>query len=169
MAITANIAVTPPIDGVVYARSVPLTSTEAVLSDGVQVAANIPVVQGQEIVAVVSLTINGLIVGNNAYVVLQTDLNDTWVDLAWLVATHSQGTARWVLCAGGCGTINNSFQQSRGVGAFPTPQTVGSNQAPLGSRIRFVGKATLISGSSSIAGTTPQVLANILYRIQNPI
>lgn len=165
----ASITPTAPTDGLAYATQVPLTTTEAVLGDAAQVPAVIPVQEGQTIVAVCKLTVNGLLVGNNAYVVLQTDLGDgTWIDVAWLVWTGSQGTATFVLCGGGIGAMNNAFQQVRQVGQFPVVQAPGSNQLPLGGRCRFVGKATLISGSSSVAGTTPQVLVDISYALQGP-
>ncbi len=168
-----NVNITPaaPTDGIVYANQVPLTPTEATLFGGVgaQSPDPIPVEYGQTLVAVVKLTINGLIVGNNAYVVMQTDLGDgTWIDVAWVVSISGQGTATFVLCGGGIGAMNNAFAQSRQVGSPPTPQAAGSNAVPLGGRVRFVGKATLISGSSSIAGATPQVLANITYKLQTP-
>lgn len=166
---TANITPLALTDGIVYANNVPLTSTEAVLGDARQVPSVIPIADGQTIVAVVTAVINGLITGNNTYVVMQTDLgNNTWVDVAWLVWTGGQGQAVFVLCGGGLGAMNNAFQQSRVAGAFPTPQAVGSNAVPLGGRVRFVGRATLLSGSSSIAGTTPSVLVTITYRIQHP-
>lgn len=165
----ANITPTPSVGGIRYANNVPLTSTEAVLGDALQTPALIPIIEGQTIVAVVKLTINGLIVGNNSYVFLQTDLGDgTWIDVAWLVTTHGQGTRTFVLCGGGLGAMNNAFEQSRQVGQFPQPQAPSSNAVPLGGRCRFVGRATLISGSSSIAGSTPQVLTTITYRLQHP-
>lgn len=164
-----NINPTALIDGVLYCQSVPLTTTEATLGDALKTPTIISIVAGQTIVAIVKLTINGLIVGSNAYVVMQTDLGDgTWIDVAWLVSIHSQGTATFVLCGGGLGAMNNAFQQSRAAGAFPQPQAAGSNAVPLGGRVRFVGRATLISGSSSVAGTTPQVLATITYKLQTP-
>ena len=157
-------------DGVVYANSVPLTTTEATIGDGVQVPSGlIPIIEGQTIVAVVKLVINGLIVGNLAYVIMQTDLGDgTWIDVAWLVSTGGQGASTFVLCGGGLGQMNNAFAVTRTVGSPPTPQAAGSNVVPLGGRVRFVGKATLVSGSSSVAGTTPQVLTTITYRLQQP-
>ena len=165
----ANIVPIALTDGVRYATGVPLTTTEAALGDAAQVPALIPIAEGQTIVAVVTLVINGLITGSNAYVVLQTDLGDgAWIDVAWLVWTGGQGTATFVLCGGGLGAMNNAFQQVRQPGQFPVVQAVGSNAVPLGGRVRFVGKATLISGSSSIAGTTPQVLTTITYRLQQP-
>lgn len=169
MSIVANITPTAPTDGVLYASGVPLTTTEAHLGDGLKTPDPVAIAEGQTIVAVVKLTINGLITGSNAYVVLQTDLGDgTWIDVAWVVWTGGQGTATFVLCGGGLGAMNNAFQQARQAGQPPNPQAAGSNAVPLGGRVQFVGKATLISGSSSVPGTTPQVLATITYRLQNP-
>ena len=165
----ANIVPTAQTDGIVYAASVPLTTTEAVLGDALQVATVIPIVDGQTIVAVVRLSINGLIVGNNTYIVLQTDMGDgVWVDVAWIVWTGSQSTATFVICGGGLGAMNNAFQQSRQSGSSPTPQANGSNAVPLGGRVRFVGKTTQVGGSSSVAGTTTSVSATITYRLQHP-
>ena len=163
----ANIVPTAESDGIVYATSVPLTGTEAVLGDAAQVPTVIPVIEGQTIVAVVKLTINGIIVGQNSYVVMQTDLGDgTWIDVAWAVWTGSQGTGTFVLCGGGLGAMNNAFQQSRQSGQFPSSSS--SNAVPLGGRVRFVGKATAVGGSSSVAGTTAGVSATVTYKLQRP-
>ncbi len=163
-----NITPTPALtDGIRYALLVPLTTTEATIGDGLQSDPIIPIIEGQTIVAVVKFTVNGLIVGNVAYVILQTDLGDgTWIDVAWLVWNGGQGKATFVLCGGGLGAMNNAFAVTRDVGQLPSP--LGSNAVPLGGRVRFAGKATLVSGSSSIAGTTPQVLTTITYKIQTP-
>lgn len=165
----ANIVPTALIDGIAYATGVALTSTEAVLGDSVQVPSVIPIIEGQTIVAVVNLSINGLVVANNTYVVLQTDLGDgTWIDVAWLVWTGGQGSATFVLCGGGLGAMNNAFQQSRQSGSSPTPQANGSNAVPLGGRVRFVGKSMFTGGSSSVAGETTSVSATITYRLATP-
>lgn len=165
----ANIIPTALTDGIVYASAVPLTTTEAALGDAAQVPSVIPVVDGQTIVAVVRLSINGLIVGNTTYVILQTDLGDgTWIDVAWIVWTGNQGSATFVICGGGLGAMNNAFQQTRQSGNPPTVQANGSNAVPLGGRVRFVGKTTQVGGSSSVAGTTTSVSATITYRLQHP-
>lgn len=164
----ANIVPTAESDGIVYANAVPLTSTEASLGDG-NTPDPVPVPAGQTIVAVVKLTINGFVTGNSTYVVLQTDLGDgTWIDVAWLFSNQVQGTATFVLCGGGLGAMNNAFQQSRNSGQVPTPQASGSNQVPLGGRVRFVGKTVMTSGSSIAQGSTSIVTATVTYRIQNP-
>ncbi len=166
----ANIVPTASTDGIPYSISVPLTSTEADLNGGTNVpTAPIGIAEGQSIVAVVKLAINGLIVGNNTYIVMQTDLGDgTWIDVAWIVWTGSQGNATFVLCGGGLGVMNNAFQQSRSSGQPPTPQANGSNAVPLGGRVRFVGKTTQVGGSSSLAGVTTAVSATITYKLQYP-
>ncbi len=167
----ANIIPTAETDGLIYSNGVPLTTTEADLWGGPNAVLPDPigVAEGQTIVAVVKFVINGLITGNNSYVILQTDLGDgTWIDVAWIVWTGGQGAATFVLCGGGLGAMNNAFQQLRTPGSPPTVQANGSNAVPLGGRVRFVGKASLISGSSSVAGTTPQVLTTITYRLQTP-
>src|SRR4051812_7228334 len=100
-------------DGVVYATAVPLTATEAALGDAASTPALIAVIEGQTLVAVVKLSVTGFITGNNSYVVMQTDLGDgTWIDVAWIVWTGTQGSATFVLCGGGVGAMNNAFQQS---------------------------------------------------------
>lgn len=159
-----NIIPETPADGTVYASAVPLTSTEAVLGDGIAVGTVIPTTFGQAIVATIRLSINGLIVANNSYVVMQMDMGDgIWVDMNWLVWTGSQGTATFVFSNGVAGA--NSFQQSRQSGQFPQPQAVGSNQLCLGGRIRFVGRSTAVGGSSSLAGVTTSVSATISYKL----
>lgn len=162
-----NITPTAQTDGVAYSVSVPLTSTEADLNGGtgVQITAPIPTNFGEAISAVVQLSINGLVVGNNTYVVMQMDMGDgVWVDLCWLVWTGSQGTATFVMSNGIAGA--NVIQQTRSSGQPPTPQANGSNQMALGGRIRFVGKSIMVGGSSSLAGVTTSVSATIRYRLQ---
>lgn len=169
-----NIAPQPGTDGIPYCTAVPLTAQEADLGDGLLTPKPIAVVEGQTIMAVVLLTVNGSIVNSNAYVVMQTNVgtfaNPQWVDVAWLVnaGTNLVGTFVYVLCGGGLGAMNNAFQQTRQSGGFPTPQTQGSNACPLGGQVRFVGKALAALGSSSIAGTQAGLQATITYRLQMP-
>ena len=166
---TANIIPTAESDGVVYANAVPLTSTEAALGDGLVTPAVISVVAGQTIVAVVRLTINGIITANSTYVVMQTDLGDgTWIDVAWLFWNSTQVPGTFVLCGGGLGAMNNAFQQSRNSGQVPQPQANGSNAVPLGGRVRFVGKTVMAGGSSSAAGVSTSVSVTITYKLQSP-
>lgn len=162
-----NIVPTALIDGVVYASATPLTSTEASLNSGTT-PDPIPVIEGQEIVAVVKLTVAGIVVTNSTYIVMQTDLGDgTWIDVAWLFTTIKQGTATFVLCGGGRGQMNNAFQQSRDSGQPPTPQANGSVAVSLGGRVRFVGK-TVVSGGSALSGVTTIVAATITYKLSTP-
>lgn len=169
MTTTANIVPTAGSDGLTYCTTVPLTATEADLGDGLLTPRPVAVEYGQVIVAVVQLSVNGLIVGNNTYVVMQTDLGDgVWVDAAWVVWTGTQGSATFVLCGGGLGAQNNAFQQSRGVGQPPVVQANGSNVVPLGGRVRFVGKTTMVGGSSSLSGVTTAVSATIKYKLMVP-
>ena len=166
---TANIIPTAPTDGIVYSNAVPLTPTEASLGDALQIPSVIPIVDGQTIVAVVKMTVNGIITGNSTFLFLQTDLGDgTWIDVAWCFFNGTQGTATFVLCGGGLGAMNNAFQQSRQASATPTPQASGSNAVPLGGRVRFTGFTKVTGGSSSVAGTAATVSATITYRIQHP-
>ena len=157
-------------DGVIYATSVPLVSTEASLGDGLLTPDPIAIAEGQTIVAVVQLTINGHIIANNSYVFLQTDLGDgNWVDVAWcrFTATDQSTPAIFVLSGGGIGAMNNVFTQ-RKASAAPATQGSGSNAVPLGGRVRFSGFTVSSGGSSSVFGTAAGVLATITYRLQQP-
>lgn len=169
MVTAANITPQAPTDGILYGTSVPLTATEAALGDGLVTPAIIPIIEGQAIVAVVRLTINGHVTGQNTFVVLQTDLGDgTWIDVAWAFWKDTDGSATFVLCGGGLGAMNNAFQQSRRASSAPATQANGSNAVPLGGRCRITGFATTSGGSSSISGTTAGVLATVTYKLQQP-
>ena len=164
-----NITPQAPTDGILYASAVPLTPTEAALGDALVTPAIIPIIEGQTIVAVVQLSANGVITGNSTFVFLQTDLGDgSWVDVAWCFWSNVTGSARFVLCGGGLGAMNNAFQQSRAEGAAPTPQANGSNACPLGGRVRFSGYTRMIGGSSSAPGVATVVSATITYKLQHP-
>lgn len=169
MATYANIKPLSDSDGVIYATSVPLTSTEADLYNTVGGIGNpnvdpIVVPYGQSIQAVVQLVVSGAPGGNLTYVVMQSDLGDgVWVDVCWCLYTQTNNPGTFVFTAGAGGAVNNSFQQSRTTGNAPASS--GSNQMILGSRIRFVGKSVLSGGSSYSQGGFAGVLATIRYRI----
>lgn len=168
---TANINPTAMTDGVVYGTNVPLTPTEASLGGGTT-PDPIPVVEGQTIFAIVKVTVQGHVSGNNSYIFLQTDLGDgTWVDVAWCQITNTDigpnNPKVFMLCGGGLGAMNNSLSQ-RNAGATPAVQGNGSNAIPLGGRCRFSGFLQSSGGSSSLAGTPATVLATITYRLQTP-
>lgn len=163
-----NLIPTAPTDGIAYATSVPLTSTEAVLGDALEVPTIIPTTYGEAVVAVVQLTANGIVVGNSTYVVLQQDMgNGVWVDLCWCFWTGVQGSATFVFSNGIAGA--NVFQQSRNSGQVPLAsggaQGSGSNQMTLGGRLRFVGKTVMTGGSSSAPGVSTSVTATIHYKL----
>ncbi len=160
---TANINPTAGSDGVPYSTAVPLTSAEADLNGGTNVPTGpIATEFGAAIVAVVTLTINGIVTANNSYIVMQQDLGDgVWVDMNWAVWTGSQGSATFVFSNGVAGA--DTFQQTRLPGA--PPASSGSNQLTLGGRIRFVGKSNFAGGSSSLSGVTTAVLATIKYKL----
>lgn len=165
---SANIVPTAPTEGIPYCTAVPITPPEAMLGDGLKTPALIPVTEGQTIVAVVELSVNGHITGNNTFVFLQTDLGDgVWVDVAWCNTKITDGSATFVLCGGGIGAMNNAFGPLRKSGSAPTTQANGSNAVPLGGRCRFTGFSALTGGSSSIAGTVPLVAATITYKLQH--
>lgn len=162
---TANIIPTAESDGILYSNSVPLTSTEADLGDNLVSPHPIPTSFNEAIVAVITLTINGIVTANNTYIVLQMDMGDgVWVDMNWIVWTGNQGSAVFVMSNGIAGA--NVFQQSRQVGQVPILQANGQNQLSLGGRLRFIGKSFFAGGSSSIAGITTSVSATIRYRLQ---
>lgn len=165
MAHPLNITPEAPIDGVLYASGVPLTTTEAVLGDGLKTPVLIPTTFGAAIVAVIQLNIDGFITGNSTYIVMQIDLNGdgVWVDLNWLFWNQVQGSAKFVFSNGVAGA--NTFQQSRNAGSVPNPQASGSNQMTLGGRIRFVGRTVMTGGSSSTLGLMTQVTATITYKL----
>ena len=165
----ANIVPTAETDGILYANAVPLTTTEANLGDAAVTPALIAVSEGQTIVAVVKLSINGFVTGNSTFVFLQTDLGDgTWIDVAWCFFNSVQAPGTFVLCGGGLGAMNNAFEQARKSGSAPATQASGSNAVPLGGRMRFTGFTRMTGGSSSAAGVSTQVTATITYRLQNP-
>lgn len=156
-------------DGILYASGVPLTSTEAALGDATQTPALIGIADGQTIVAVVRLSITGVIVANSSFVFLQTDLGDgTWIDVAWCFYNSTQVPRTFVLCGGGLGAMNNAFEQSRQSGSAPATQANGSNAVPLGGRCRFTGFSKPAGGSSNAPGLNTNVLATITYRLQHP-
>jgi hypothetical protein len=167
----ANILPTPLTDGIPYATGVPLVTTEADLGDGLKTPRPIAVVEGQTVVAVVQLTTQGHVSGNNSYVFMQTDLGDgNWIDVAWcqFTKTDQYAPALFVLCGGGLGAMNNAFGPQRQPGSAPSAQGSGSNAVPLGGRVRFTGFGTSSGGSSSLAGTYSGTFATITYRLQAP-
>mgnify|MGYP001604634380 CR=1 FL=1 len=162
-----NIVPTASTDGLVYASAVPLTPSEADLFGGT--GANsldpFPTLYTEAILTIVQLSINGIIVANSTYIVMQQDMGDgVWVDMNWLFWNGTQGTATFVFSNGVAGA--NTFQQSRNAGSVPNPQANGSNQVALGGRMRFVGQTKMTSGSSSAPGVTTQVTVTIKYRLQ---
>lgn len=164
-----NIIPTAATEGIKYAAAVPLTMIEAVLGDAAQVPTVIPVIEGQTIVAVVELSINGIITSNSTFVFMQTDLgNGVWVDVAWCYFNKTQAPATFVLSGGGLGAMNNAFEQARNSNSAPAAQANGSNQVPLGGRVRFTGFTHMTGGSSSAPGVATQVTVTITYKLQHP-
>src|SRR5437016_3757201 len=135
----ANIIPKAPLDGLLYASSVSLSGTEVDLYNQTN-ADPPPLIYNAAIVASVEMALSGSPASNTAYVVLQTDMGDgMWYDAAWGISTITTGNANFLLSAGVGGA--NSLQQTRAAGTAPSSN--GSNQFPLGGRIRFVGKAAL--------------------------
>jgi hypothetical protein len=149
-------------DGVPYANSAVLPGAEADLYNGVG-GDPIGLPYSVAFLADVLFTAQGPISSQTAYVVAQTDLGDgNWIDVAWCQFTGTSGTGLFVLSGGATGA--NSFQQSRAVGT--SPGSGGSNQIPLGGRLRFVGKCSLTASTSSSSGSAgSQVTVSIRYRL----
>lgn len=164
-----SITPTPLTDGVLYCTSAPITPTEAILGDDVATPKITPVTEGQTVIAVVRLAVNGHLNSGNTYVFLQTDLGDgLWVDVAWCNTQIRDGAVTFVLCGGGIGAMNNAFGPLRNSSSAPATQASGSNAVPLGGRIRFTGLSFLAGGSSSLFGTVPLVQATITFKLQQP-
>ena len=172
MSIYANIAPTPQTGGLFYSQGMVIPAAEGELGNQPgSLAPPIATLYGQAITAIIELSTVGAVLTNSTYVVMQTDLGDgVWIDLAWCTWTGT-GTAKFCLADGMDGA--NSFQV-RTQGVAPTPAN-GSNQMPLGGRIRFVGKSTVTTAaasssssakaasSSAAPAVTPGVLATIKY------
>lgn len=166
-----NIVPTALVDGVLHASSSPLTSTEATLGN-TGTPDPIPIIEGQEILAIGVLTVNGKVISQNTYIMMQTDLNGdgNWIDVAWFFDnTLLQGSKTFVLTGGGRGLMNNSFVQSRQVGSAPATQASGSNAVIVGGRVRFTGKTLIGGGGSSVsAGLSNLLTCNITYKLTVP-
>jgi hypothetical protein len=160
MPVYANINVTASTDGLPYtspALAIPATAADNDLfNQPSPVQGPVPVRANQAVVALVQLTIAGGPATNNAYVVLQTDMGDgNWMDVAWIVtAVVTNGVLNFELSGGVAGS--NALALTRAAGTAPGSN--GSNQIPLGGRIRFVGRAQLTGG------TAPSVTALIKYK-----
>lgn len=169
MSIYANIAPNPPYDGLVYASAARVPAAEGDVGNQTgKLAPPVPVLYGEACLAIVELSIVGTLTTNTTYIVMQTDLGDgTWIDLAWCTWTGITGVANFVLSGGVAGA--NSFLQ-RVSGVAPSPVN-GDNQIPLGGRIRFVGKSSVTTTSSSSSarssapGVVPGVQVSILYKL----
>jgi hypothetical protein len=153
-------------DGVLYCKGFLVQGAEGDLFNG-QGQAPVAIPYHEAVSAEVFLTVQGVLLSNTTYILLQTDFGDgNWFDVAWSTWTGIAGNAFFYLSAGVAGS--NSFQQSRAVGAAPSPVN-GSNQCCLGGRIRFAGKSTftggVVSSSSGMPGITNGVLATIRYRL----
>lgn len=162
----ANVVPAAPTDGEPYATAVPLVSTEADLFNQSTTPPYdpAPVKWAEGILASVVFTATGGPQPGTAYVVMQTDVGDgQWLDIAWCSWSGVTGSAVFALSAGVAGA--NAFQQTRAVGAAPSP-ALGANQCVVGGRIRFVG-ARVPSGSSSSSsssGSLPQVTVSVRFK-----
>ena len=169
MTTSANIVPTPETDGIAYCTNVPITFTEADLGDGVNCSHPIPIAVGDQLMAVVQLSINGYITGNNTYVVMQTDMGDgVWIDLSWIVWNGNQGSVTYSMFTPFATGAPTPSQQTRAIGASPGAASSGKQigSGPFG-RIRFTGQSfPFVGGSSSSPGAGPTLVsATIKYKI----
>lgn len=153
----ANINPAAVTDGIPYATAQVLTGTEAdIYNNTTPTPDPVGIAYWRSILATLTLSITGAPDAQSTYVVMQTDLGDgVWVDVAWIVWTGTSGSAVFAL-AGGALASSLAVVQSRAVGT--APGTNGSNQLPLGGRVRFVGKSTFTNG------TAPAVAATLKYK-----
>jgi hypothetical protein len=164
----ANVNPGPSTDGLKYCSNAVIPAVESGLADStLQGYDPIPVPYEVAVVATVELSAGANIGSNSTYIVLQTDVGSgQWYDLAWILWTGTGGQANFLLSAG-VGGANVITQRTVGT----APAGSGSNQAPLGSRIRFVGKSTITGvASSSSAVSSPgnvpsHVTATIRYKL----
>ena len=173
----ANAQATQLTGGAPYAVNHVMPAVEGSLSDVPSYQGDpVPLPFEQAISAEVAFSTQGSVPGISAcYVVMQTDQGDgNWADLAWCNLTSVPGanpTVFWL--SAGLDATNGVFQQSRTQGTTPTPAN-SSNAIALGARLRFVGKASLSSGSSSSSSSsgapavTPAILVTIRYRPVSP-
>lgn len=160
MAVTyANVFNTTLTDGIIYAASKTLTTSEVSIFNQTSPPGidPVPVLYGQAVIGIGVLTVTGTPDTNSTYIVLQTsnDGGTTWFDLAWFLWTGVTGTATFELSGGAAGA--NSVQQSRASGTAPSSN--GSNQTPLGGLFRFVGKKVVTGG------TAPAVTISLRYKL----
>ena len=163
----ANIIPIASLDGIIHVSSKVLPSLEGTLFNRTSppFADPIPVIYNQAIQAIINFSITGEPNTNTSYIVLQTDLGDgKWVDVAWVVWTATTGTAVFAMGGGVAGA--NAFQQTRAIGT--APGSSGSNQIPLGGRLRFTGKASLGASASSSppnSGVNAVVTVTVTYKL----
>jgi len=163
----ANAIASPRKDGVLYCQDMLLPAAEGDLFNLSSLYAPdpAPVDARQAVMATLTLTGRGIVISATSYVVLQTDLGDgKWIDVAWIRSTAIAGPDLFLLSGGVAGA--NAFQQTRLVGTAPIGH--GSNQFPLGGRIRFVGKSTAVTQAASSASggvLPPGILCTIRYKL----
>lgn len=172
----ANIKSADRFDGLVYCSERVMPAAEGDLAAGQSALDQRPLPCNgiSNGTATVVFTSQGGITNATAYVVLQTDCGDEkWIDLAWcnLAAVPAAGTfSLFYLATGQFGP--NSFQQTRAVGAAPSPAN-SFNAGGLLGRVRFVGKAAVnvpgnspSSSSSSLASASSPIPTGILVTIR---
>lgn len=153
----ANIRPQVRFDGLLVADNVLMPAAEGELNNNFPIDRYpIPVGRTQAAFATVRFITQGSITSNTTYVVMQTDMgDDVWVDLAWCrwtgtVAnggTPSASNPAIVFCLSTIAWGAAALQASRVLGQDPGASN--TNALPLGGRIRFTGKSTLVGGSAS--------------------
>jgi hypothetical protein len=138
-----------PID-TAYCTAAAFTTSE------VDMGTAISVPYAEAIVAIVEVAIAGGPATVSLYVVLQGQFGDgTWADLAWFVTTATGAAQNFLLSNGVAGSGAVALTRASGT----APGSNGSNQAPLPTQLRFVGKATFTGGAS------PAATGTIRYKI----
>jgi hypothetical protein len=159
MVATASIVATFAGDSIPYSLNAVLPTSEADIFNGVGISARdpLPVLYAAAAIAAVGLSVSGSPASNQSYVILQTDLMGTWIDLATCTWSDTSGSATFLLCAGAPGGAC-AFRAWRAADVAPQG-TESVPNCPLGGRVRFVGKAVLTGG------TSPQVTATVNVKL----
>ncbi len=154
-------------DGVLYANRSIMPAAEGDLFNA-QGQDPFAIPYQEAIAAKITFEIQGNVLSNAAYVVMQTDMGEgIWFDVAWCNFSGIAGPMHFYMSAGIAGVL--VFQQTRQPGTTPTPSNSG-NQMCLGGRIRFVGKATVGASSSSSSSSgapapVPAILVSLRYKL----
>jgi hypothetical protein len=154
----ANAAALGATDGFLYCQAAPVPGLESDLGSPLSIP------YGQAVAASVELSAVGALSSNQTYIVLQTSVGGAWYDVAWATFSALVGSFNCLLTGGA--PVGAAVPQSRAAGSPPAGN--GANQCVLGGAIRFVGKSSLGTGSSSSSGgpgAAPQVLCTVRLHV----